>query len=153
MLRLKEELEFDQFLKFFICRRGSTTARMRMKINMRTTLTCLVKTLTPREELLSEICVSERTRLKYGAQNIWKTCHILFCFHCLFYVYCISCYLFYLKMLIQASCIYFHSTWGIWIQIQLTMIQRLVLWERTLIQMLARTLMSKYAQTVGCNYK
>lgn len=67
MLGLKEDLEMDHLYlkdKLFICRKGSTTVKMRMKINTQMTLTCLVKTLTPREESLSEICVSERTRQK-----------------------------------------------------------------------------------------
>lgn len=50
--------------KWLFCRRGNTTARMRMKTSMRMTLTCRVRTLTPKDESLSGICVSEKTQRK-----------------------------------------------------------------------------------------
>lgn len=51
-------------LQWLFCRRGNTTARMRMKTSMRMTLTCQVRTLTPKDESLSGICVSEKTQRK-----------------------------------------------------------------------------------------
>lgn len=118
-----------------------------MKISTRMTSTCRDRTLTPRDESLSGICVSEKTPPKWVFGDTNDFIFVLICCHRASNEsvkrgteWSTSSWHDQQSVFVSLS----HSTWGIWIQTRPIMIRRLALWERILMQTLAWILMSEW---------